>query len=154
MTSTIESRLKDLGITLPAPAAPAAAYVPYVQSGNLLFTSGQLPLKGGKLTSTGLLGRDVSVEQGQEAARDCALNILSQVEVALGDCSRIKRVVKITVFVASDANFTEQHIVANGASNLLVELLGDKGKHARSAVGMASLPLNASVEVEAVIEVA
>ena len=155
MTSTIETRLKDLGITLPEAAAPAAAYVPFVQSGNLLFTSGQLPLENGKLVSTGLVGRDITLEQAQDAAKACAINVLAQAKAALGgDLSRIKSIVKITVFVASVPEYTEQHLVANGASKLFVDVLAEAGKHARSAVGMASLPFNAPVEVEAIIEVA
>lgn len=153
MTSTIETRLKDLGITIPESAAPAAAYLPFSQSGNLLFTSGQLPLKDGKLVSTGLVGRDLTIEQAQEAAKYCAINVLSQAQVALGDLKRIKRVIKITVFVASVVDFTDQHIVANGGSQLFIDVLGDAGKHARSAVGMAGLPLNAPVEIEAILEV-
>ncbi|MGQ5718187.1 RidA family protein [Pseudochrobactrum asaccharolyticum] len=153
MTSTIETRLKDLGITIPESAAPAAAYLPFSQSGNLLFTSGQLPLKDGKLVSTGLVGRDLTIEQAQEAAKYCAINVLSQAQAALGDLKRIKRVIKITVFVASVVDFTDQHIVANGGSQLFIDVLGDAGKHARSAVGMAGLPLNAPVEIEAILEV-
>ena len=153
MSDTIESRLANAGITLPTPAAPVANYLPFMKSDDFLFTSGQLPLDGGKLAVTGLLGRDVDVATGQKAARFCAINILAQAKAAIGDLSKIKRVVKITIFVASDANFTEQHLVANGASDFLVEILGDKGKHARSAVGVASLPLNASVEIEAIIEI-
>lgn len=145
-------RLAALGIELPVAAAPAANYIPFSQSGTLLFTSGQLPLKDGKLTATGLLGRDLDVAAGQDAAKWCAVNILAQAKAALGDLDRIKRIVKISVFVASTPDFIEQHLVANGASNLLVEVLGDAGRHARSAVGMASLPLNAPVEIEAIIE--
>ncbi len=146
-------RLAALGIELPVAAAPAANYIPFAQSGTLLFTSGQLPLKDGKLTATGLLGRDLDVAAGQDAAKWCAVNILAQAKAALGDLDRIARIVKISVFVASTPDFTEQHLVANGASNLLVEVLGDAGRHARSAVGMASLPLNAPVEIEAIIEI-
>ena len=153
MGEKIEKRLSDLGITLPVPAAPVANYVPFARSGNLLLTSGQLPLKDGKLTTTGLLGRDVEVAAGQEAAKYCAVNILAQAKAALGDLERIRRVVKITVFVASTPDFVEQHLVANGASDLLATALGEKGKHARSAVGSASLPLNAPVEIEAILEV-
>ena len=131
MTDTIDSRLKKLGISIPEAAAPAANYVPFAQSGSLLLTSGQLPLEGGKL-----------------------VHILAQAKAALGDLGRIKRIVKITAFVASTPDFVEQHLVANGASDLLVAVLGDAGKHARSAVGVASLPLNAPVEIEAIIEVA
>jgi enamine deaminase RidA (YjgF/YER057c/UK114 family) len=154
MGETIEKRLNELGVTLPAAAAPAANYVPFMRTGNLVFTAGQLPLKDGKLQVTGLLGRDVDVAAGKEAAKLCAINILAQAKAAIGDLENIKRLVKITVFVASAPDFTEQHLVANGASDFLVEVLGEPGKHARAAVGTASLPLNAAVEIEAVIEVA
>ncbi|MDH6229449.1 enamine deaminase RidA (YjgF/YER057c/UK114 family) [Mesorhizobium soli] len=154
MSETIENRLSKLGVTLPVAAAPAANYVPYMQSGNLVFTAGQLPLKEGKLVASGLLGRDLDTAAGQEAAKYCAINILAQVKAALGDLEKIKRLVKITVFVASSPDFTEQHLVANGASDFLVAALGDSGKHARSAVGVAVLPLNAAVEIEAIVEVA
>jgi enamine deaminase RidA (YjgF/YER057c/UK114 family) len=155
MSETIEKRLSDLGVTLPVAAAPAANYVTYAFSGKLLFTSGQLPFKDGKLVATGLLGRDLDVAAGREAAKYCAANVLAQAKAALdGDLGRIARVVKITVFVASTPDFSEQHLVANGASDLIVAALGDIGRHARSAVGMASLPLGAPVEVEAIIEVA
>jgi enamine deaminase RidA (YjgF/YER057c/UK114 family) len=153
MSETIEQRLADLGVTLPAAAAPAANYVPFMQSGNLLFTAGQLPLMDGKLAVNGKLGRDVDVAAGKEGAKLCAVNILAQAKAALGDLGRIRRIVKITVFVASDPDFTEQHLVANGASDFLVAALGESGKHARSAVGVPSLPLDAAVEVEAVIEI-
>jgi len=154
MGDTIEKRLAELGVTLPVAAAPAANYVPYVQSGKLLFTAGQLPLRDGKLQAAGLLGRDLDTAAGREGAKLCAINILAQVKAAIGDLEKIARVVKITVFVASPPDFTEQHLVANGASDFLVAALGERGKHARSAVGMASLPLNAAVEVEAIVEVA
>lgn len=154
MASTIEQRLADQGIVLPQAAAPAANYVPFMISGNLLFTAGQLPLAGGKLIATGLLGRDLDVAAGKDAARVCAINILAQAKAALGDLERIRTLIKINVFVASTPNFTEQHLVANGASDLLAVVLGDSGKHARAAVGMASLPLNAAVEVDAIIEFA
>lgn len=154
MSETIEKRLTDLGVTLPAAAAPAANYLPFVRSGNLLFTAGQLPLKDGKLQASGLLGRDVDTAAGREAAKLCAINVLAQAKAALGDLEKIARLVKITVFVASTPDFTEQHLVANGASDFLAEALGERGKHARAAVGTASLPLNAAVEVEAIIEVA
>ncbi|APH72486.1 RidA family protein [Aquibium oceanicum] len=154
MSETVETRLESMGITLPPAAAPAANYVPFCRSGNLLFTAGQLPLKDGKLAATGLLGRDLDTAAGKEAARLCAVNILAQAKAATGDLDKIARLVKITVFVASTPDFTEQHLVANGASDLLAEALGERGKHARSAVGMASLPMNAPVEVEAIIEIA
>ncbi|AAL52001.1 MULTISPECIES: RidA family protein [Brucella] len=154
MTDTIENRLKNLGISIPQAAAPAANYVPFAQSDSLLLTSGQLPLENCKLVHTGLIGKELTVADGQAAARACAINVLAQAKAALGELDRIKRIVKITVFVASAPGFVEQHLVANGASDLLVAVLGDAGKHARSAVGVASLPLNAPVEVEAIIEVA
>ncbi|MAY61043.1 MAG: hypothetical protein CML29_02440 [Rhizobiales bacterium] len=154
MSETIAARLAARGITLPEAAAPAANYLPYVQTGNLLFISGQLPLKDGKLATTGLLGRDVDVETGAKAAEICAINILAQAKAALGgDLERIARVVKLGGFVASAPDFTEQHLVINGASNLIADILGEPGKHARAAVGTVSLPLNAAVEIEAVIEV-
>jgi enamine deaminase RidA (YjgF/YER057c/UK114 family) len=153
MSETIEKRLADLGIVIPAAAAPAANYVPFVRSGNLLFPSGQLPMKDGKLAATGLLGRDLETAAGQEAAKLCAINVLAQAKAALGDLEKIRRLVKINVYVASAPNFTEQHLVGNGASDLFAKVLGERGKHARVAVGMAALPLNAAVEIEAVIEV-
>lgn len=153
MTS-IESNLARLGIVLPTPAAPAANYAPFMRTGALLFTAGQLPLRDGKLAAAGLLGRDLSTAEGREAAKWCAVNILAQAKAALGSLEAIARVVKITVFVASTADFVEHHLVANGASDLLVDILGDKGRHARSAVGVAALPLNAAVEVEAIVEAA
>lgn len=153
MSAEIDARLASLNITLPAAAAPAANYVPTVQSGNMLYVSGQLPMENGKIV-TGQLGAGVHTPEGQRAAELCAINILAQAQAALGDLARIKRIVKITVLVSSTPDYYEQHLVANGASNLLVGVLGDAGKHARAAVGMASLPLNAAVEIDAVIEVA
>ena len=154
MADTIKNRLAALGVTLPAAPAPAANYVPFAQAGKLILTSGQLPLDQGKLVSTGLLGRELDVAAGKEAAKYCAINVLAQLQAATGDLERIARIVKITVFVASTPDFTEQHLVANGASDFLVEVLGEAGKHARAAVGTASLPLNAPVEVEAIAELA
>lgn len=154
MADTIQNRLAALGVTLPAAAAPAGSYVPFAQSGKLILTSGQLPISGGKLAVTGLVGRDLDVAAGKEAARLCAINVLAQLQAATGDLEKIARLIKITVFVASTPDFTEQHLVANGASDFLVEVLGEAGKHARAAVGMASLPLNAAVEVEAIAELA
>jgi enamine deaminase RidA (YjgF/YER057c/UK114 family) len=154
LSNPIETRLNELGITLPEAAAPAANYVPYVISGNLLYISGQLPSENGKLAVTGLVGKDVDVAAGQRAAELCAINILAQAKAALGgDLTKIARVVKLTSFVASAPGFYEQHIVTNGASNLVANVLGDAGKHARAAVGMAALPFNAAVEVEAIIEI-
>lgn len=153
MGDSIEEKLAGLGIVLPQAAAPAANYVPFMRSGDLLFTSGQLPMKDGKLAATGLLGRDLDTAAGREAARLCAVNVLAQAKAALGDLELVRRLVKITVFVASAPGFTEQHLVANGASDLFVAALGEAGRHARSAVGTASLPLDAPVEVEAIFEV-
>lgn len=155
MSDAIESRLKELGIVLPQAAAPAANYVPYVISGNLLYLSGQLPMENGKIGVTGHLGKDVDVAGGQRAAELCAINILAQAKAALGgDLGRIKRLIKLNGFVASTPDFVEQHLVINGASNLLANVLGEAGKHARAAVGMAALPLNAAVEIDAILEIA
>lgn len=153
MNESIEARLRDLGVVLPTASAPAANYVSFMQTGNLIFTAGQLPLKDGKLAATGLLGRDLDTAAGREAAKLCAINVLSQVKAATGDLEKIRRIVKITCFVASASDFTEQHLVANGASDFLAAVLGERGKHARSAVGSPALPLNAAVEIEAVVEV-
>ncbi len=155
MSDAIISRLSELGYALPQAAAPAANYVPYVISGNMLHISGQLPMENGKLAVTGHLGRNVDVATAQRAAELCAVNILAQASAALGgDLSRIRRVVKLNGFVASTPEFVEQHLVINGASNLIGAVLGEAGKHARAAVGMASLPLNAAVEIDAVMEIA
>ncbi|PLK71073.1 hypothetical protein C0V73_10675 [Rhizobium sp. TH135] len=155
MSDTIDGRLAALGISLPEAAAPAANYVPYVISGNLLFLSGQLPIEGGKVAVTGLVGGDVVLADAQRAAELCAINILAQAKAALsGDLSRITRVVKLNGFVASAPGFIEQHLVINGASNLIANVLGDAGKHARAAVGVAQLPLNAAVEIDAILEIA
>jgi enamine deaminase RidA (YjgF/YER057c/UK114 family) len=155
MTNEISKRLADLGITLPVAAAPAANYVPYVISGNTLYLSGQLPMESGKVAVTGIVGKDVTLEDAKRAAELCAINILAQASAALGgDLSRVKRLIKINGFVASAQDFTSQHLVINGASDLLVNVLGEAGKHARAAVGMACLPLNASVEIDAILEIA
>ena len=154
MSETIQSRLQALGITLPEAAAPAANYVPCMRADHLLFVSGQLPLGPDGLTLKGKLGAGVSVNEGQQAARQCAINILAQAKSALdGDLERIIQVVRITGFVASHPEFAEQHLVVNGASDLLVDVLGERGRHARAAVGMACLPLDAAVEVDAIIQV-
>lgn len=155
MSDQIAAKLKEMGITLPQAAAPAANYVPYVISGGLLYISGQLPMEGGKVAVTGHLGKNIDVAAGQRAAELCAINILAQASAALGgDLSRIKRVIKLNGFVASAPEFVEQHLVINGASNLIANVLGDAGKHARAAVGMAALPFNAAVEIDAILEIA
>jgi enamine deaminase RidA (YjgF/YER057c/UK114 family) len=154
MSEAIEARLRERGISLPAAAAPAANYVPFTISGNMLYLSGQLPMENGKVAVTGLVGRDVDVAGAQRAAELCAINILAQAKAALnGDLGRIRRILKLNGFVASVPEFTEQHLVINGASNLIADVLGDAGKHARAAVGMAALPFNASVEIDAIIEI-
>ena len=154
VSEAIESRLKEKGITHPEAAAPAANYVPFTISGNMLYLSGQLPVENGKVAVTGLVGRDVDVAAAQRAAELCAINILAQAKAALaGDLGRIRRILKLNGFVASMPDFTEQHLVINGASNLIAEVLGEPGRHARAAVGMAALPLNASVEIDAIIEI-
>jgi enamine deaminase RidA (YjgF/YER057c/UK114 family) len=151
--SRIELKLKELGILLPEPAKPVAAYIPAKQSGKLVFTAGQLPMVKGELISTGLLGQDVEVEEANKAARVCTLNALAAIKGVIGDLDRIKQIVRVVGYVASIPTFTQQPAVVNGASELLLEIFGEAGKHARSAVGMAVLPLNASVEIELTIEV-
>lgn len=154
MTATIEKRLEELGVVLPAAPAAAANYVPAVVSGSMLYVSGQLPIGPEGLTAKGMLGADVSVEDAREAAKLCAINVLAQAKAALGSLDRIARIVKLTGFVASAPGFLDQPKVVNGASDFLVEALGDKGRHARSAIGVAGLPLGAAVEIEAIIEIA
>lgn len=155
MSAEIAKRLESLGITLPVAAAPAANYVPYIISGNVLYLSGQLPMEAGKLAVTGIVGKDVTLDDARRAAELCAINILAQASSALaGDLGRIRRLIKINGFVASAPDFTSQHLVINGASDLLVNVLGEAGKHARAAVGMAALPLNAAVEIDAMMEIA
>ena len=150
--SKIEARLAELGIDLPAAPAPAANSVPFVQSGNLIYVSGQISNAGGELIK-GKLGAQMSVEEGAAAARTCGLALISQARAAAGDLDRIKRVVKLTGFVNSTADFTDQPKVVNGCSDLMVEVFGDAGRHARSAVSAASLPLGVAVEIEAIFEV-
>lgn len=154
MTGSIDSKLKSLGIDLPQAAAPAANYVPWVISGNQVFVSGQLPMEAGKIAVAGRLGDNVSLEDGQRAARLCAINILAQAKAALGDLDRVTRIVRLGGFVASADNFTDQPKVVNGASDLMVEVFGDKGRHARAAVGVNTLPLGVAVEIDAIIEFA
>jgi enamine deaminase RidA (YjgF/YER057c/UK114 family) len=149
----IDERLQQLGIVLPAAPKPVAIYVPYVLSGNLLFVSGQLPLVDGKLLETGHVGGEVSLDQAREAARRATLNALAIAKDAGGSLDRVRRVVRLVCHVASAAGFTDQHLVANGASELLGQVFGDAGRHARLALGAAELPLNAPVEVELILEV-
>ena len=152
--TTPEERLAGLGLTLPPVARPVAAYVPAVRTGNLVYTSGQLPMVDGAIARTGKVGAEVTLDEAVELARTCALNALAAVAAEIGDLSTIRRVVKVVGFVASAPDFTGQPKVVNGASDLLGEVLGDAGVHARSAVGVAVLPLDAPVEVELIVEVA
>ena len=147
-------RISELGIVLPQVATPAGAYVPAVVSGNLVFTAGQIPLVDGKLAATGKVGRDLTAEQAKEIARICALNAVAAVKSVIGDLDRVKKVVKVVGFVSSDPSFSQQPAVVNGASELLEQIFGEKGIHARSAVGVAVLPLDAPVEVELIVEFA
>jgi enamine deaminase RidA (YjgF/YER057c/UK114 family) len=150
---TPEERLQDLGVSLPAPAVPVAAYVPCVRTGNLVYVSGQVPSVDGKPTHLGHLGDDVDLEAGRAAARTCAVNVLAALKAELGELSRVRRVVKVTGFVASTPGFTDMPQVVNAASELFGDVFGDAGRHARAAVGVAALPLGVPVEVEAIVEV-
>ncbi len=151
----VEHRLKELGIALPTPPAPVASYVPYVVSGNLVYVSGQVTLADGGLKYVGTVGQDLSLEDGKEAAKLCAINVIAQVKAACGgDLERVRRIVKVTVFVNAVPGFAQHPEVANGASDLFVAVFGDAGRHARAAVGAGSLPRNVACEVEAVIEIA
>jgi enamine deaminase RidA (YjgF/YER057c/UK114 family) len=151
---TPEERLEELGVTLPEPVPPQAAYVPCVRTGNHVYVSGQVPFVDGKPGWTGRLGTgDASLDDGVQAARRCAINILAALKQELGELSRIRRVVKLTGYVASDPGFTDQPKVVNGASELFGAVFGDAGRHARAAVGVAALPLGVPVEVEAIVEV-
>ena len=150
---TVADRLAALGTPLPAVAKPVAAYVPAVRSGSHVFTSGQLPVRAGELLATGKLGGEVTTEEGYACAQQCALNAIAAIRGELGDLTLVARVVKVVVFVASTPDFTGQPAVANGASELLGEVFGEAGVHARSAVGVSVLPLDSPVEVELVVEV-
>ena len=154
MAGTIEARLKSLGIELPSAPAPAASYVPAVITGSLLFTAGQIPMKNGERLFIGKVGDTMDVATAQQAARLCALNIVAQVKAAVGDLDRVKRCVKVLGFVNATPDFGDHPKVINGASDLLVEIFEDKGRHARSAVGAGSLPFGVAVEVEAIFEIA
>jgi enamine deaminase RidA (YjgF/YER057c/UK114 family) len=151
--SLIEIKIEGLGLKLPDVPKPVAAYIPAKQTGNLVFTAGQLPMVSGELISKGLLGQDVEIDEANKAARICTLNALAAIKGVIGDLDRIKQIVRVVGYVASVPTFTQQPPVVNGASELLLEIFGENGKHARSAVGMAVLPLNASVEIELTVEV-
>ncbi len=152
--SKLDDRLAELGLTVPTASKPVAAYIPAVVSGNLVFTSGQLPMVDGVLPATGKVGAEIDPDAAKQLARNCVLNGLAAARSAIGSLDRITRVVKVVGFVASDPSFTGQPGVINGASELLVEIFGEPGQHARSAVGVAVLPLDAPVEVEFVFEFA
>ena len=149
---SIQQKLQQLGITLPPVAVPAAAYVPFVQTGNLVFLSGHLARKDGK-PWVGQLGKDMTTEQGKEAARAIAIDLMGTLQAAVGDLSKVKRIVKVMSLVNSTPDYTEQHLVTNGCSDLLGEVFGEAGKHARAAFGVAQIPLGACVEIELVAEI-
>jgi enamine deaminase RidA (YjgF/YER057c/UK114 family) len=146
--STPSERLKELGITLPPAPRPVAAYIPSVRHGDLIFLSGQIPMRDGKVAFEGQAGFKQALEQAQEAARICTLNALAVAADAAGGIDNLKRVVKVVVYVASHEGFTQQHLVANACSTLLVDIFGEAGRHARAAVGVAELPLNSTVEID------
>lgn len=149
----IQDKLKELGLEIPPIPAALAAYIPSKRSGNLVFTSGQLPMVAGKLRKTGKVSKDLSLEEAKEEAKQCVLNALAATLLHIESLDRIKSIIKLGVFVSGTPDFTEQHLVANGASELLATIFGEKGKHARFAIGVSSLPLDASVELEMVVEV-
>ncbi|MDR3423069.1 MAG: RidA family protein [Xanthobacteraceae bacterium] len=153
MPGTVEKKLSELGIVLTEPAAPVANYVPFVRTGRLLMVSGQICVDAGKLVAKGQLGAGVSIEDGQKAARACAVNLLAQVKAALGDLDKVLRVVRLGGFVNAAPGFTDGPKVMNGASDLMVAVFGEKGKHARTTVGVSALPLDAAMEVEGLFEV-
>ena len=151
--STIEQRLEQAGHALPAVSKPLAAYVPVMRDGDTIYTSGQLPVVDGNLVATGKVGEAVSVEDAQRYARTCVLNGLAAIKAEIGDLEKITQIIKVVGFVSSASDFDEQHIVLNGASEFLGEIFGERGTHARSAVGVAMLPMNAPVEVEMIVKV-
>lgn len=155
MAGAVEQTLTKMGITLPKPASPVANYVPFAKTGNLLSISGQVCLGGdGKPVATGQLGGSVSIEDGQKAARACAINVLAQIKAAVGDLDKVVRVVRLGGFINSAPGFTDGPKVMNGASDLMVEVFGDKGRHSRTTVGVSALPGNAAVEVDGLFEIA
>ena len=149
----VEQRLAEVGLSLPQVPAPVAAYIPAKQGANLIFTSGQLPMLNGSLIATGRLGVDVSEDIAVECAKQCALNAIAAIKQVVGDLGKVTRVVKVVGFVASDPTFTNQPVIMNGASSVIAQAFGEAGSHARSSLGVASLPLNAPVEVELIVEV-
>lgn len=149
----VEQKIQELGITLPAMSAPKAMYIPVVQTGQLCFVSGQIPMIDGELLYTGKVGETRTLEEAQEAAKTCAINILASLRAHLGDLDRVKRIVKLQAFVSSKPPFDQQHIVVNAASQLLYDVLGEAGRHARTAVAVNQLPMDATVEIEAIVEV-
>lgn len=151
--STVDDNLRSLGISLPTPPAPAGSYVPVVVSGKLAFVAGQIPMEAGQVKFKGKVGKDLPVEEGQKAARLCTVNALAQLRAALGSLDRIERVVKVTGFVNCAPDFVEQPRVVNGSSDLLVQIFGEKGRHARAAVGVSSLPMDSAVEVEFIVQI-
>jgi enamine deaminase RidA (YjgF/YER057c/UK114 family) len=154
MAGSVDAKLKQLGVEIPTPAAPVANYVGFVKTGNLVFVSGQVTMQGGKPQFIGKLGKEISVEQGQEAAKLCAINIVAQLKAACeGDLDRVQRIVKLGGFVNSTPEFTDQPKVINGASDFMVAVFGDKGRHARAAVSAGALPLNVSVEIDCIAEI-
>lgn len=151
--SRIHDKLAEHGIELPDAPPPAAAYMPFMQSGKMIFTAGQIATRDGEFVATGIVGDTVDLETAQACARQCAINVMAQISAATGgDLERVARVVKLGVFVASTPDFTDQHLVANAASLLIADVFGEAGTHARSAVGVPSLPLNSPVEIEAIVE--
>ncbi len=149
--SVIETRLGELGLELPVVPPVAAAFVPAVKEGNLVFTAGQIPFSNGEVKYAGKVGKDLTLEDGYEGAKVCVLNCLSVIKNEIGDLDKIKRIIKVNGFVNSSSDFTQQHLVINGASELLQKVFGDSGKHARFAIGVNTLPLNAAVEVEMIV---
>jgi enamine deaminase RidA (YjgF/YER057c/UK114 family) len=150
---SIESRLKELGIELPEMAAPKGSYIPVQKAGHLLFLSGQLPTKNNALIYTGHVGSEVSLEEASQAAKLCMINSLAALKASLGDLERVKKIVKLQSFVNSAPDFTQQHVVTNGASDFLQEVFGDKGRHARTAVAVPELPLGSPIEIEMIVEI-
>ena len=149
----IEKRIEELGITLPLSSPPKAMYIPVCRTGNLLFVAGQIPSVNGEILHPGHVGEEITLEEGQEAARACIINMLSAIRGEIGDLDKVVRFVKVQAFVSSKTGFTQQHIVVNAASQLLYDIFGEPGRHARTAVGVNQLPMDAPVEIEAIVEV-